>query len=503
MNLPRPVLETSGLVKSFQGVRALDGVDFDLLPREVHAVLGENGAGKSTLMNLLYGLLRPDTGKMTLWGRPYHPSSPREASVLGVGMVHQHFMLIPDLSVAENISLGVESGNALILDLKTTARHIRELSEKYGLPVDPWARVADLGVGMRQRVEIIKAFYRHAKLLILDEPTALLTPQESRELFKGLQSFVEQGMPVVLISHKLEEVREIAERITVLRQGCKIGTVSAEDTTPRELVRMMVGREISTRLKRETEAGNGEILKVEGLSLTGLQPLSFSLKRGEILAIAGVEGNGQEPLVNGLTGSMPARGKVSLDGKPIEGASVRRRRESGLNWVPSDRQQEGLVLSMSVAENLALREYYQPPFSYRGWLNLKSIARMALNAVRSFDVRPPLVGVPVHSLSGGNQQKVVAARELLANPKVLLASQPTRGLDIGAEEFVHRQLLRLRHQGCGILLVSSDLDEILELSDRIAILHRGKLMGVVERKNAVREEIGMLMMGRKPENRGS
>lgn len=266
---------------------------------------------------------------------------------------------------------------------------------------------------------------------------------------------------------------------------------------------MMVAREITTRFKRETQAGSDEVLRVEGLSLKGLQPLSFSLNRGEILAIAGVEGNGQEPLINGLTGSMPAQGKVFLDGVAIEGLSVRGRLEAGLNWVPSDRQQEGLVLSMTVAENLALREYYHAPFSTRGWLNLKSMARRAADAVRSFDIRPPLPWVPAHSLSGGNQQKVVVARELQAHPKVLLASQPTRGLDIGAEEFVHQELLRLRKEGCGILLVSSDLDEILELSDRIAVLYRGQLMGLIERKNAHREEIGMLMMGRQPESRRS
>lgn len=493
-----PVLRVRGLVKQFPGVRALDGVDFELLPGEAHAILGENGAGKSTLMNVLYGLLRPDEGSLELWGRPYAPTSPREAVLAGIGMVHQHFMLIPALTVVENVALGAEPRRGLVIDLDAAAERLTRLSETYHLGVDPRAKVGDLSVGMRQRVEILKAFYREARLLILDEPTALLTPQESRELFSAIREFRDRGLSVIFISHKLDEVREVAARVTVVRRGKTIGTRDIGDVTSLELARMMVGHDVVMAKNPGGELGEKVILEIRDLSTAGLTPTSLELREGEILGVAGVEGNGQEELIGALTGLLPSTGEVVLEGRPIGGLSVRKRVEAGLGLVPSDRQEEGLVLGMSVAENLALRRYYRPPYGHGGLLNVKYWIKSAEELVRSYDVRPPLTKATAGSLSGGNQQKVVLAREISADPKVLIASQPTRGLDVGATEFVHQGLLNLRNGGRGVLLVSLDLDEILALSDRIAVFYKGRLMQIMSRESADRDTLGLLMMGVEP-----
>jgi general nucleoside transport system ATP-binding protein len=490
-----PALRVRGLTKQFPGVRALDGVTFDLRPGEVHAVLGENGAGKSTLMNLIYGLLRPDAGEMELWGRPYTPASPKDAAAAGIGMVHQHFMLIPAMTVVENLALGAEPRRGPALDLDAAAARMRDLSARYGIAVDPRARVTDLSVGMRQRVEILKALYRDARLLILDEPTALLTPQETRELFGAIRTFIARGLSVIFISHKLDEVLEISHRVTVLRHGQVIATQPTREATPRALARQMVGREIATSLDRAPQPQAAPLLRVVNLEAPGLGPATFDVRAGEILGIAGVEGNGQEALVGALAGLVPARGAVHLDGTALDRLGVRGRLEAGLGLIPSDRQEDGLVLPMTVAENLALRRFYRPPFSRRGLLALSYWNEQADRMVRAYDVRPPRSRAAVSTLSGGNQQKVVLAREIEAGPAVLIASQPTRGLDVGATEFMHRQLLALRDRGRGILLVSLDLDEILAVSDRISVLYRGRLTDAIARTDADREELGLLMMG--------
>ena len=489
------VLQVRGLTKQFPGVRALDGVDFDLMRGEVHAILGENGAGKSTFMNVLYGLLRPDEGDIRLWGQPYAPISPNEAVAAGVGMVHQHFMLIPALTVAENVALGSEPRKGLALDLDAVVARLQELSEAFGLEVSPRARVADLSVGMRQRVEILKAFYRDARLLILDEPTALLTPQEVHELFRVIPQFTERGVSVIFISHKLAEVSQIARRVTVVRRGKSIDTRPTEGVTPRELARLMVGREVALQYERPEGEPGAPLLQVKGLAAEGLEPLDLEVHEGEIVAVAGVEGNGQEPLIGALSGLLPARGEVILDGRPIHHLSVRRRVEEGLGLVPSDRQEEGLVLPLTIAENLALREYYRPPFGRGGLLDLRYWLERAGEAVEQFDVRPPQPRTRAGALSGGNQQKVVLAREILGDPKVLIASQPTRGLDIGAAEFVHERLLELRSERRGVLLISLDLDEVLGLADRVLVLYRGRAMGVLTREEATREKVGLMMLG--------
>ncbi len=499
----RPVLVVRNLVKRFPGIVALDGIDFDLRAGEVHAVLGENGAGKSTLMHILYGLIRPDAGEMMLWGRRYAPSSPRDAVLAGVGMVHQHFLLIPALTVVQNVVLGDEPRRGLVVDLRAAEDRIDDLCAAYGIEADPKALVADLSVGMRQRVEVLKALYRNARLLILDEPTALLTPQETRHLFRAIQELTARGISVIFISHKLDEVRLVSQRVTVLRRGRAVGTERSDEITPRELARRMTGHEVTTSRGRRASTAGEPLLRIEDLSAQGAGPLTLDLRAGEILGVAGIEGNGQEALIGALSGLIPARGKVWLGGARIDHLTVRQRVEAGLGLVPSDRQEDGLVLPMSAAENLALRSYYRRPYARWGVLDLTRWYRQAPERLKAFDVRPPSAGVKAGALSGGNQQKLILAREIGAEPRVLIASQPTRGLDVGAAEFVHRRLLGLRDNGHGILLVSLDLDEVLALSDRIAVLARGRIAGLMPRREAEREELGLLMMGTRPRDPAS
>jgi ABC-type uncharacterized transport system ATPase subunit len=497
-----PLLELRGITKRFPGVLANDDVTVDLRHGEVHALLGENGAGKSTLMNILYGLYTPDEGQILLNGKEIEVGSTKASIEHGIGMVHQHFMLIPVMTVAENIVLATEPRYAgVVLDYTAARKRVRDLSDRYGLAVDPDAKVERITVGQQQRVEILKALYRGAEILILDEPTAVLTPQEAKELFEILRSLQQQGKSIIFISHKLNEVLEIADRITVLRRGKLIDTISADGATEASLARMMVGREVLLRVDKEPARPGDPLLQVEGLTviddrgLAAVRNVSLEVHAGEILGLAGVDANGQSELIDAIAGLRPsASGRIVVDGHDITDASARQALDSGLGHIPEDRHRRGLVLPFSLAENLALHHYRRPPSSRRGLLQLGVIARHAKKLLKEFDVRGGTVDTPASALSGGNQQKVVLAREIDGQPKVLIAAQPTRGLDVGAIEFVHRRLVEQRDAGRAVLLVSLELEEVLSLSDRILVIYEGRIVGEFP-PTATEEEIGLAMTG--------
>ena len=495
------VLEMRGIRKEFPGTVANDDVDLDVRRGEVHALLGENGAGKSTLMNILYGLYRADAGEIRLNGRDVTFDSARDAIQAGVGMVHQHFMLIPVMTVAENIVLGMEPRGRLLLDERSAEERVRELSEQFGLAVDPAALVSEITVGQEQRVEILKALYRGAGVLILDEPTAVLTPQESQELFGIIRSLKADGKSIIFISHKLNEVLEIADRITVLRRGRKIETVPREGATEASLARAMVGREVLLQVEKGPASPGDVLLAVNDLRVVDergiekVRGVSFDVRAGEIVGIAGVDGNGQTELIEAITGLRKAEsGTVVVAGRTLHEASAREMLDAGVGHIPEDRQRRGLVLEFTIAENIALHDYAKPPAARFGWLFPARLVERAGRLIREFDVRG---GGPLSragGLSGGNQQKVVVAREIARDPKVLVAAQPTRGLDVGAIEYLHRRIVTERDEGRAILLVSLELDEILSLSDRIFVLYEGELVG--EHTGEVSEEqIGLEMLG--------
>ena len=501
-------LEMRGVTKRFPGVLANDHIDFQLKHGEIHALLGENGAGKSTLMNILYGLYTPDEGQIFLHGKEAAIRSPSDAIDQGIGMVHQHFMLIPVMTVAENVTLGNEvivAGG--LLDRKKASRRIRELSERYGFEVDPDALVADLPVGIQQRVEIIKALYREANILILDEPSAVLTPQEIEDLFKAMRSFSEQGKSIIFITHKLKEVFAVADRITVLRNGRVVGTTLPADATEASLAAMMVGREVLLRVSKGEAHPGSPVLEVRNLQAIddrehlALRGLSFTIDEGEVLGIAGVQGNGQTELVEVLTGLRPAlAGQVIVEGTDVTSARPRVITEQGVAHIPEDRHEFGMVKSYSVADNLILVTYYQPPFAKGVVMQQKVIDATATKLVDEFDIRTPSIYTSGGSLSGGNQQKLVVARELSRPIKLLVASQPTRGVDVGSIEFIHQRIVEQRDQGVAVLLVSAELDEIMSLSDRIAVMYHGEIMATMPAKDAKRETLGLLMAGVKPES---
>lgn len=506
--LPRiELLEMRGIVKRFPGVLACDHVNFDVKAGEVHALLGENGAGKSTLMKVLYGLYRKDGGEIRVNGRPVEIETPTDALQAGIGMVHQHFMLVDTLTVAENVALGLPSSRGPLLDLDKVEARIRQLSSVYGLQVDPKAPVWTLPVGVRQRVEIIKALYRGAALLILDEPTAVLTPQEVDDLFVTLRQMTRDGHSLVFISHKLREVLALSDRISVLRGGALVGTVPNQGITRQQLARMMVGREVLLERKR-TPVQVGETLlsldDVEAYRITGtraLYHLTQTLRGGEILGIAGVSGNGQRTLAEVVAGLRDLRGgHITLLGTDITAWSVGQRIEAGLRYIPEERMHDGVIQDFSIAENIILQDHGRQPFSKGRFLDFKAIAQRSQELVHEFRVKTPGINTPIKSLSGGNIQKVILARELSNNPKVLIAAQPTRGVDIGATEYIHQRLLDQRSQGTAILLISEDLDEILALSDRIAVLYEGEVMGVVQRDETNAEELGLMMAGVRKES---
>ena len=497
-----PVLEMRGITKGFPGIVANDHVSLDVLKGEVHALLGENGAGKSTLMNILYGLYKPDEGEILLQGEPVVFGSAKDAIRAGIGMVHQHFMLIPVMTVAENIVLGIEPvHDGVLLDERAAEERVRELSKQYGLAVDPSALISDITVGQQQRVEILKALYRGAEILILDEPTAVLTPQEAAELFGIVQSLRADGKSIIFISHKLNEVLEIADRITVLRRGKKIETVPREGATEESLARAMVGREVLLQVEKPPAEPGEPLLEIADLHVMDdrriekVRGVSFSVRAGEIVGIAGVDGNGQSELIDAIAGLRRSEsGTIELAGRKLVHASARQMLDAGLGHIPEDRQLRGLVLEFSIAENIALHDYSKPPDARLGWLFPRRLIERARVLIREFDVRGGGPLTRAGTLSGGNQQKVVTAREIARDPKVLIAAQPTRGLDVGAIEFLHARLVEERAEGRAILLVSLELDEILSLSDRILVLYEGEIVG--EHTGEVSEqEIGLEMLG--------
>ena len=498
----RPVLELRGITKRFPGIVANDSVDFDLRKGEVHALLGENGAGKSTLMNVLYGLYRPDEGEILIAGKPAELGSPKASIENGVGMVHQHFMLIPVMTVAENIVLATEPvHNGVLLDYAAAEKRVQEISTRFGLAVDPRAVVQDITVGQQQRVEILKALYRGADILVLDEPTAVLTPQEAQELFAIVKSLTEQGKSIIFISHKLNEVTEIADRITVLRRGKKIETLPAAGATEQGLARLMVGREVLLRVEKGASTPAEPLLQVEGLTvvddrgITKVHDVSFQVRGGEIVGIAGVDGNGQTELIDGLAGLRKvAAGRIQVGDEDVTDEGCRDVLDAGIGHIPEDRQRRGLVLDFSLAENIALHDYDHPPASRFGWLYPKRLAERAAKLIQEFDVRGGGPQTAAGGLSGGNQQKVILAREIDRNPKVLIAAQPTRGLDVGAIEFVHRRLITERDEGRAILLISLELEEILSLSDRILVIFEGRIVGEFA-PSVSEEELGVAMTG--------
>lgn len=502
MSEPATVLEMRGITKRFPGIVANDDVSFDLREGEVHALLGENGAGKSTLMNILYGLYHPDEGEIRINGRPVQLGSPRAAIDAGVGMVHQHFMLIPVMTVAENIVLASEpTRDGVLLDIRAAEQRVSELSERYGLAVDPRARVQDITVGQQQRVEILKALYRNAEILALDEPTAVLTPQEATELFGIVRELTSRGTSIIFISHKLNEVAEIADRITVLRRGKLIETLPAAGTTEASLARLMVGRDVLLRVDKTPARPGDPLLAVEGLRVVDdrgiekVRGVSFTVHSGEIVGLAGIDGNGQTELIDAMTGLRHSTlGTVSVDAAEVTQLGVQEHFDAGLGHVPEDRQRRGLVLEFSIAENLAVHDFRKPPESRFGWLYPRRLLERAARLIREFDVRGGGPETAAGGLSGGNQQKVVLAREIDRDPKVLIAAQPTRGLDVGAIEFVHRRIVEERDEGRGVLLVSLELEEILSLSDRILVMYEGEIVGEFP-PTATEEELGIAMTG--------
>ena len=501
--LPRiESMEMRNIVKRFPGVLANDHVNFDVNAGEIHALLGENGAGKSTLMKILYGLYQPDEGEILLNGEPIKIQSPTDAISHGIGMIHQHFMLVETLSVAENVALGLKAPHEPMLDLSTVSARITDLADKYGLEVDPKAIINDLAVGQRQRVEIVKALYRGAALLILDEPTAVLTPQEVEDLFIIFRQMAKEGHALIFISHKMDEIFALTDRVTVLRDGKVIGTVKTAETDKRELARMMVGREVVfEREKKTIEPGEVrlQLEKVNAVDKDGLpilKDVSFEVRSGEILGVAGVSGNGQRPLAEAIVGLQPvASGKILMDGQDVTHIPPAEMYKIGFSYIPEERMHDGVIKDFSVADNAILQDHDRKPFSRGIFLNFKAIDQHARDLVRAFRIKTPGLKTPVRNLSGGNIQKLILARELARHPRVLIAAQPTRGVDIGATGYIHARLLEQREKGLATLLISEDLDEIKNLSDRIMVLYGGEIMGIVDADTVTIEELGLMMAG--------
>ncbi|MDT2757083.1 ABC transporter ATP-binding protein [Enterococcus asini] len=490
------------ITKEFGTFKANDDVNLQVRPGEIHALLGENGAGKSTLMNILSGLLEPTNGEILINDKSVKITSPTEANRLGIGMVHQHFMLVDAFTVTENIILGSEPNHLGVLNRKKARQTIEELSARYGLAVDPDALVRDISVGMQQRVEILKTLYRGADVLIFDEPSAVLTPQEIEGLIQIMKELVSEGKSIILITHKLDEIKAVADRCTVIRRGQGIGTVNVKDVSSQELADMMVGRSVSFKTEKKPATPQEVILSVENLTvkesrgLEAVKNLSLEVRAGEVLGIAGIDGNGQSELVQAITGLRKVEsGKVIIDGEDVTNKRPRFITESGVGHVPEDRHKYGLILDMSLAENMALQTYYQVPMSKYGVLNYGEMNGKARELIKEFDVRTTNEIVPAKALSGGNQQKAIIAREVDRNPDLLIVANPTRGLDVGAIEFIHKRLIEQRDKFKAVLLVSFELDEIMNVSDRIAVIHGGEIVGIVDPKETSENELGLLMAG--------
>jgi ABC-type uncharacterized transport system ATPase subunit len=501
------MIELRDITKRFGDVLANDRVSLAVQPGTIHAIVGENGAGKSTAMRIAYGFYGADAGEVLVDGQARRLASPHDAIALGIGMVHQHFMLVETMTVAENIVLGIEPGSPLALDLRGAEARVRALSEEFGLQIDPAARIETLSVGQQQRVELLKALYREARLLILDEPTAVLSPQAVGDLFRILRGMKAQGKTIVIVTHKLSEVLEISDEVTVMRDGRVVGNRPTAETNAAELARLMVGRDVLLRVVKPEAKPGGPVLRVRDLSLKDAQGerrldgVSFEVRAGEIVGIAGVEGNGQTELVEALAGLVERRdvgGAVELGGEDVTALSARGRRERGIAHVPEDRHRRGLLLDFDLAENAILGIAERPPVAVgpgRVWLDREAIRRRAAKIIQAFDVRPPDATLPARSLSGGNQQKLILGREIELPPKLLLVAQPTRGVDIGGIEFIHRRLVELRDSGCAILLVSSELEEVAALSDRLLVMRRGRIVAEADPARTSAGEIGLLMTG--------
>ncbi len=503
-----PVLELRGITKQFPGVLANDNINLTLEQGEIHALLGENGAGKTTLVNILYGLYKPTRGEIFIKDQKVDIHGPTDAIRQGIGMVHQHFMLVPVLTVTENVMLGEESiHGGVFLDRKIVTQRIRDISERYGLKVDPGAYVKTLPVGIQQRVEIIKVLYRDANILILDEPTAVLTPQEVEELFSIIKSLVAQGVSLIFITHKLKEVLAVADRITVIRRGQTVGTTTPAETNEQSLAEMMVGRAVILTVKKKPAHPTEPTLVVENLCIKddrqgiAVDDVSFEVKAGEVLGVAGVQGNGQTQLVEALTGLRQVEsGTVKIDGQDATNATPRQITEFGVAHVPEDRQRDGLVLTYPLTANIVLNTYYLEPFAKNGVVNREEVRKITTKVVEEFDVRTPSIDVPVATLSGGNQQKVIVGREFSRPIKLLIAAQPTRGLDVGSIEYIHGRIIEKRDEGTAVLLVSTELDEIRALSDRIAVMFEGKIVGILPANRVTKEQLGLLMAGSRPDD---
>ena len=501
------VIEMKGIGKSFPGIRANDNINLSVEQGEIHVLLGENGAGKSTLMNILYGLYQPDEGQIFVKGKPIRITNPNIAISLGIGMVHQHFMLVQPFTVAENIILGNEPSKGLTLDLDKAIKDVEEISKKYELKVDSRAIVQDISVGMQQRVEILKTLYRGAEILILDEPTAVLTPQEIEELGIILKSLVKQGKSIILITHKLKEVMSMSDRVSIIRRGKVIDTLNTKDTNIDELAEKMVGRKVNLTVDKKEAEVAAPVLEIKGLKvldnrkLEAVKGIDLEVHGGEILGIAGVDGNGQNELVQAIAGLSKAKaGEILINGKDITNLTPREVIKSGVGHIPEDRHKRGLILSFSLAENSILGDHQSKEFRKGIGLNYQKIREYSRRLIKEYDVRTPNEKVLAKSLSGGNQQKLIVAREIDRDPSLCIASQPTRGLDVGAIEFVHKKLVELRDEGKAVLLISLELDEVMMLSDRIAVIYGGKIVGVIDAKDATEKKLGIMMAGGNAQN---
>ncbi|GEK32505.1 ABC transporter ATP-binding protein [Kurthia sibirica] len=496
------VIEMLGIRKQFGDFVANDNVTLQLEKGEIHALLGENGAGKSTLMNVLFGLYQPEAGDIKVKGESVRITDPNKANQLGIGMVHQHFMLVEKFTVTENIILGSEPTKMGLINIRKAAKKIQELSIQYGLDVDPYAKIQDISVGMQQRVEILKTLYRGADILIFDEPTASLTPQEIIELIQIMKRLVAEGKSIILITHKLKEIMEVSDRVTIIRKGQGIGTVTTSETNPDELAEMMVGRQVIFKTEKTVGIPKEEVLRVENLTVKDnrgierVKNLNLSVRAGEIVGIAGIDGNGQSELIEAITGLRKATGgSVTLKGKDITSMKPRGITEAGTGHIPQDRHKHGLVLDFSIGHNIALQSYYHKPISKNGIIDYKEVNSFASKIIDEFDVRTPGIHTEARALSGGNQQKAIIGREISRDPDLLIAALPTRGLDVGAIEFIHRRLIEQRDKGKAVLLISFELDEVMNVSDTIAVIHDGSIIDTVNPQNTTEQKLGLLMAG--------